>query len=147
MCSCNASGTASAAISRIGDEGWGPLGLSGGLGWIGNFKCNLLVNTATKEGGSTPPLVNNRQATAGELANQKQVIDSWSVVHDSPQSGDIISIGEDGHGYSGHTGIVVIKPSGKPATVSANSEKGTVTLSDWGFRQGQYPTPRRCTCK
>jgi hypothetical protein len=123
--------------------GWGKPGWRGGLGWISEYKCNLFVNRIVSQAGDAPPLVNGRQATAGELANEKVKIANWEVVTEGPaKDGDVVAIGHEGEGYSGHTGIVVTF-GGNPYTVSANSGTGTVTWNDWGFRRGQTPTIRR----
>jgi RHS repeat-associated protein len=101
-------GIAALAKSYNGDWGCGKPGWRGGLGWVTEFKCNLFVNRIVTQAGDIPPMVNNRGATAGELADKNSIIANWVVVTDgSVKDGDIVAIGHDGDGYSGHTGIVV----------------------------------------
>jgi RHS repeat-associated protein len=142
-CSCDPLTIAKAAQSHEGESGWGNPGWRGGLGWITEFKCNKFVNQSVSETNSSPPMVNNRPATAGELGDPNVNIPNWPVVEGSSQDGDIISISNAGPGYTGHTGIVV----GPSSTASANSNTGTVTVNDWGFRLGQTPVTRRCSCQ
>jgi len=134
---------ARAAQARENQGGWGKLGYRGlihlgssytsGIGWANSYKCNLFVNWVTQEGGATPPLVNGRQATAGELKNPNQHIEGWEVVTDgSLQDGDIIAGGGEGEGYTGHTGIVVFQ-NGIPQSISASSRTRRVEWNDWGF--------------
>jgi RHS repeat-associated protein len=132
------------AKTYVGQAGWGKPGYHGGPGWISEFKCNLLVARVIQSVGDVPPIVKGRQATAGELANRNQNIENWEVVTDgSAEDGDILATGEAGDGYSGHTGIIAKKDDGKPYLISANSETGTVTWNNYGFRKGQKVTVRR----
>ncbi|MQA40163.1 hypothetical protein GEV02_18595 [Rugamonas sp. FT29W] len=143
ICTCSPDATANAAKSHEGESGWGKPGWRGGFGWITEFKCNKFVNQSATEGGSSPPMVNNRAATAGELGDPNMSVPDWPVVQGPAKAGDIIAIGHAGPGYTGHTGIVV----GLSSTASANSNTGTITVNDWGFRLGQTPVIRRCTCQ
>lgn len=136
---------ADAANILVGEPGWGKLGLQGGLRWFGDYKCNLFVNQSVRAGGETPPMINGRPATAGELANPNLAIPGWNVVSGPARAGDIVAMPMSGPGYTGHTGIVV-NHGGKLSTVSANSGTGTITRNSWGFRPGQRPVIRRCTC-
>lgn len=134
---------AATAKTYIGDRGWGKPGWQGGIGWITEFKCNLFLNRVIYQSGDIPPLLNGRQATAGEIANKNLKIAGWEIVNDGTvKDGDIVAMGMDGDGYSGHTGIIVTF-NGMPYTISANSHTGTVTWNDWGFRPGQNSTIRR----
>lgn len=88
-------------------------------------------------------MVNNRPAVAGELGDPNMSVPNWPVVKGQAEAGDIIAIGQSGAGYTGHTGIVV----GPKSTASENSETRTITVNDWGFRAGQTPVIRRCSCQ
>jgi hypothetical protein len=135
LCSCDPAAIADAAKARKGEGGWGAPGYRGGLGWITENKCNLFVNKVTEEGNSTQPEVNNRQATAGEIANPNQNIADWQVVTDgSLKDGDVIAQSMSGRGYTGHTGVVAFE-NGQPKTISASSLTGKIEHNYWGFRR------------
>lgn len=142
---------AAAARSHKGESGWGNPGWQGGARLLLEFKCSAYVNQVVREAGDLPPTVivdgNTRPATAGELADTNVKIANWPVVGDnSVQSGDIVAEAHAGRSgladYTGHTGIIV-DASVEAKTSSANSETGTVTENNWGFREGQNTTVRR----
>ncbi|MBI3560575.1 MAG: RHS domain-containing protein, partial [Gammaproteobacteria bacterium] len=148
LCSCDAAAIADAATARVGEGGWGNPGYRGGLGWMTEYKCNLFVNTVVAESGSTPPLVNNRQAVAGELANPATNIPNWPVVTTGPiKPGDIVAVGHNGTGYTGHTGIVIQDPELGTSTASASSREAKVNITHFGLEPGSTATIRRCECE
>lgn len=79
--------------------------------------------------------------TAGQWGDPKVQIPGYPVV-DNPQPGDVIAIPHRYGDATGHVGIVVVK--GK--TASQSSITDSVEVNDWGFRPGQKPVFRRCTC-
>ncbi len=70
---------------------------------------------------------------AGNLSNPDYNVPGWPVVIGSTLPGDLIAL-------SGHVGIV----SGSGTSISA-SPSGKIE-NDWGFRTGQTPVIRRCSC-
>jgi uncharacterized protein RhaS with RHS repeats len=102
-------------------------------------KCNIFVFDALNEGKCKAGRVDGgRIPKAEEWANPSYFIPGCRVVS-SPEPGDVIS---DGH----HVGIYVPYSPSTPMTISATPTDG-VTWSNWGFRKGQAPTFRRCTCQ
>ena len=101
-------------------------------------KCNAFVYDATKAGHcEAGRLENGRIPTAGEWADPTIDIPGCSVV-DHPTTGDIVA-------FNGHVGIYVPLINSLPGTISAASS-GQVVHNNWGFRNGQTPTFRRCSC-
>lgn len=106
-----------------------------------SHKCNKFVYDVIVEAGVKPPptvpatLWRERPPLADEWANPRVAIPGWAVVTDGPpKPGDVVAEG-------GHCGIVV----GNRQTASANSlVHGVVTINDWGFRESNKPTFRRC---
>ncbi len=76
--------------------------------------------------GRYPPGANN-------LSDPNYELPGWPVITGTPQIGDLIA-------FNGHVGIV----SGDKTTISASTDG--VKENDWGFREGQKPTIRRCSC-
>lgn len=146
-CSCDPEEMEKMASSHRGEKGWGRYGTRGGIKWFGDFKCNLFVNQTTREAGVKPPLVNGRQATAGELADPSVNIEGWEVVTDAPRSGDIVSEAHSGPGYSGHTGIVTGGETTSAYTGPDERYRGTIHHNDFGFRSGPNYVRRRCVCR
>lgn len=138
-CTCDPSAIAEAASNMKGQHGWGRFGSRGGLSWWGNPKCNLFVFVAVLGAGSTPPLVNDRGATATEMGDPNQHISNWQVTA-------VPKVGAIAAGY-GHSGIVVPGPGDDFNTASANYFTGTITVNDWGFRPlNTNMTFRECVC-
>lgn len=115
-------------------------------------KCNLFVAQILEKAGANVPWVNDvvgiipyNFPTAGQWADPNFHIPGFEVVS-TPQIGDVVAIGSNppSAGATGHVGIYVGMIKGKHLTASAGSKE--VKVGDWGFRPGQKPTFRRCTC-
>lgn len=136
---------AKVARSKVGSDDWLYSKEKGNFGKNTN-KCNQFVYDVAVEAGVSPPptvpryVILTRPPTAGEWADPNTAIAGWSVVTD-PKPGDVVA---EAHNYSdatGHCGVVV----GAKQTCSASSyEGGKIVQNDWGFRQDNKPTFRRC---
>ena len=108
-------------------------------------KCNLFVEDVLKESGSNVPDMNGwftyNGPTAGQWGDPKIHIPGYPVV-EGPLPGDIVAIPHRYGDATGHVGIVVAKGS----TASQSSVTDLVEVNSWGFRPGQKPVFRRCTC-
>jgi RHS repeat-associated protein len=110
-------------------------------------KCNLFVWDALKNGHDLTPRMNDgRIPSAAEWGDPDAYIPGYPLVNGPPEPGDVLS-------DRSHTAIYSPLPKGGPGTVSAavpfaggSGPLGGVVHNDWGFRQGQKPTIRRCKC-
>lgn len=109
----------------------------------GTFKCNLFADTQYESAGYNLPNIGGSSLSralgryppgAQSLSSSSYAVPGWPVVSGPPQPGDLMA-------YGGHVGIV----SGPRSTISA--APGGVVENDWGFRQGQSPIVRRCSCQ
>lgn len=83
---------------------------------------------------------NGNPLLAGQWGDPSYEIEGWVVVQDPTQPSDIIAIKINYSDARGHAGIV----TGTGETTSAGSTG--VLSNDWGFREGQNPVIRRCSC-
>ncbi|WP_426308424.1 RHS repeat-associated core domain-containing protein [Acidovorax facilis] len=108
-------------------------------------KCNLFVEDVLKEIGSNVPDMNGwltyNGPTAGQWGDPKVNIPGYPVV-ENPQPGDVVAISRRYGDASGHVGIVVEK--GRSASQSSITD--LVEVNSWGFRPGEKPVFRRCSC-
>jgi RHS repeat-associated protein len=122
---------------------WSPNSeVRGGRGSLlgGRFapKCNIFVGDALKAGHCEAGRVDGgRLPTASEWADPNFNIPGCSVVS-TPEPGDVVS-------YHGHVGLYDPITPNLQGTISA-AYPTPVVWSNWGFRDGQKPTFRRCTC-
>ncbi len=107
------------------------------------YKCNLFVDTTYGDSSFDLPNIGGNSLLewldryppgAQSLSDKNYDVPGWPVVSDPPQPGDLLA-------EKGHVGIAV----GENKTISA-APKGVVE-NDWGFRTGQDPVIRRCSCK
>ncbi len=113
----------------------------------GSFTCNIAVADILIEAGVKVPVTTrtnmfgnevSRPPLAGEWGDSASIIPGWEVVT-IPKPGDIVAIAEEGHGYSGHVGIVSsvnVNQDGTltGTTISQSSYTDTIVENDWGFR-------------
>jgi RHS repeat-associated protein len=113
------------------------------LGGRKSNKCNSFVWDVLNAGGDPPGrMPDGRIPSAEEWANPNVYIPGYVVLPSgsSYQAGDIIATG-------GHVGVYYPLPGGLPGTISAKASLGgEVVHNDWGFRPGQSPVARRCSC-
>ncbi len=142
LCSCPTN-LAANALSSTGSDKWA-FGKANGDFGKGTNKCNQFVNDKVLESGGDLAQPNGwfggNPIVAGQWADPSYSIEGWSVVTGPAQAGDIIAISMNGNGYTGHVGIV----TGTSQTTSAGNDK--ILTNNWGFRSGQNPTIRRCSC-
>lgn len=142
LCSCptNLAGNASA---DTGSSQWAYAKKNGDFGKNTN-KCNQFVDDKVRQSGGDLPQPNGwfggNPIVAGQWADPSYQIEGWSVVQGPAQAGDIIAVKMNGNGYTGHVGIV----TGQGQTTSAGDK--VILTNDWGFRAGDNPTIRRCSC-
>ena len=101
-------------------------------------KCNFFVNDSLTAGGNPPGrMADGRIPSASEWTDPKINIPGYYVlpVTAIPKAGDIVA-------YEGHVGLA----NGTGGTISASGTEQKVVDNDWGFRNGQTPTIRRCEC-
>ena len=120
------------------------------VGGRGAFKCNAFVWDALKNGGDSPGRINGRIPLATEWENTNIPIKGYHVFKSGPGMprlrGDVVA-------FDGHVGIYYPLEDGSPGTMSAQGHPFPLSLSDsivhndWGFREGQTPTVRRCDCE
>ena len=145
LCPCgDPAEIAKKAASYEGSSDWA-YGTSKGRFAKNTNKCNLFVEDTLKEKGSNVPDMNGlfsyNGPTAGQWGDPNVEIPGYPVVK-TPQPGDIVAIPHRYGDATGHVGIVTAK--GKTASQSAITD--AVENNDWGFRPGQKPVFRRCTC-
>jgi hypothetical protein len=108
----------------------------------GENKCNLFVDTHLENAGYNLPntggnwwsrLFNRYPPGAGELSKPDYNLPGWSTVSGPAQPGDLIA-------ERGHVGIATSANS----TISATRDG--IIENNWGFRPGQDPVIRRCSC-
>ncbi|MEW4366563.1 RHS repeat-associated core domain-containing protein [Aliikangiella maris] len=108
-------------------------------------KCNLFIHELINMSGGTLPspngYFNDNPLVAGQWADKNYQIEGWTPVTGPPKPGDIIA--EASTGFSDATGHVAVV-TGERESTSA-SYYGVIT-NDYGFRSGQNPTIRRCSC-
>jgi RHS repeat-associated protein len=106
------------------------------------YKCNLFVDEQYESVGYNLPNIGGGALSrargryppgAQSLSNPNYSVPGWPIVSGSAQPGDLVA-------DRGHVGIV----TGAGRTISA-SPNGVVE-NNWGFRPGQTPIVRRCTC-
>jgi len=116
--------------------------LNSGFG-SGTYKCNLFADKQYEDAGYHLPniggsalsrLLERYPPGAGSLSDRGYDVPGWPVISSSPRPGDLIA-------EHGHVGIV----TGRRSSISASP--GGKVENDWGFRDGQSPVIRRCTCK
>jgi RHS repeat-associated protein len=144
LCPC---GTPAAAISAArGDRrdwsyGADRSDINSGFGKNTN-KCNLYADTQYEGAGYNLPNIGGSALSsalgryppgAGSLSSSSYSVPGWPVVSGPAQPGDLLA-------YQGHVGIA----TGSGRTISA-SPSGVVE-NNWGFRSGQSPVIRRCSC-
>ncbi|MDQ1924876.1 RHS repeat-associated core domain-containing protein, partial [Massilia pseudoviolaceinigra] len=110
----------------------------------GEYKCNLFMDLHLEQAGYNVPntgggflanWIGKNPPGAGNLSLPDYVLSGWPTVSGPAQAGDIIA-------YKGHVGIA----TGSNTTISASSKFGKIE-NDWGFRAGQTPVIRRCSCE
>lgn len=144
LCPC---GTPAAAISAArGDRrdwsyGADRSDINSGFGKNTN-KCNLYADTQYEASGYNLPNIGGSALSsalgryppgAGSLSSSSYSVPGWPVVSGPAQPGDLLA-------YQGHVDIA----TGSGRTISA-SPSGVVE-NNWGFRSGQSPVIRRCSC-
>jgi RHS repeat-associated protein len=105
-------------------------------------KCNLYADTQYEAagynlpnigGGAIARALGKNPPGAGSLSSSSYSVPGWPVVSGPAQAGDLLA-------YQGHVGIA----TGSGRSISA-SPSGVVE-NNWGFRSGQSPVIRRCSC-
>jgi RHS repeat-associated protein len=108
----------------------------------GTYKCNLYADTQYQAagydlpnigGGALSRALNRYPPGAQNLSSSRYTVPGWPIVNGPAQAGDLIA-------YQGHVGIVV-----SPGRSISASPAGAVE-NNWGFRAGQTPVIRRCSC-
>ncbi len=145
LCPCgNPKDVAATAAGYTGSRDWSFYKPKGRFDQDTN-KCNLFVEDVLLENGSNVPDMNGRfsfnGATAGQWGDPNVDIPGYPVVT-NPKPGDIIAIPFNYSDATGHVGIV----TGSDITTSQSSKTDRVESNDWGFRPGQSPVFRRCSC-
>lgn len=109
-------------------------------------KCNAFVWDALVAGGDPAGrMPDGRIPSAAEWADPSTKISGYYVVPSdfSLQIGDVVAL-------QGHVGLYKPLTDGSPGTISAASSGtppyGEIRHNDFGFREGNAPTIRRCLC-
>ena len=151
LCSCGKPEDVIAA-ARSDKRDWGPNADRSDVNASfpsGTLKCNLYVDTQYEAAGYSLPNTGGSVFSrwfdkyppgAQSLSDSTYDVPGWPVVPGPAAPGDLLAL-------DGHVGIVT--EPGK--TISASSKlgapPGSVVENDWGFREGQRPVIRRCSCK
>lgn len=108
----------------------------------GTYKCNLFADEQFETAGYHLPNIGGSVLAralelyppgAQSLSTSDYSVPGWPVVTGPAQPGDLLA-------WQGHVGIA----STNGRSISASPQG--VMENDWGFRSGQTPVIRRCTC-
>lgn len=146
------------AENQVGSMSWAYNGRRGSFG-PNTHKCNLFVAEVLAAVGARAGGIPSSDSGIRQFLERPPLakewadgtyISNWEIVN-NPQRGDVVAESyntEEGDGYSGHVGIVVIVSGcgDDGESVSASSyEGGRIVRSAFGFRPHGQPIFRRFT--
>lgn len=112
-------------------------------GGRGGDKCNAFIWDVLTAGGHQPGRISDgRIPSAREWVDPNVHIPGYIIIDPKKglKPGDIIAM-------AGHVGIYVPFPSSNSLSLATISATEFIIIhNDWGFRNGQSPTIRRCEC-